>query len=272
MTDEELIDAYEADMKFRNLLKGTLLVRRRYLKKLSREIGFADATEQRIIRWLTARDIQPKTVSMWISTINSFYTFCLKADDGHPAFPTEDGKPFNPVAEMSKPKLHPRYPRPMPKDDQHKAYDNANQQMRCWILLGSLAGLRCMEIAGLTRDDIRNDTNVLHVIGKGSKERFIPMHPDIWAALQELPLPDEGQLWNDDAAAVSRKGNRFLHSHGIKGTMHTLRHAFGTASYQSSQDIILTQNLMGHSSPSTTAGYAAADQSKSAGVVNGLEF
>ena len=51
MTDEELIIAYEADQKFRNLLPGTLAVRRRYLRKLSREVGFADATEQKIIRF-----------------------------------------------------------------------------------------------------------------------------------------------------------------------------------------------------------------------------
>lgn len=271
LTDEELLDGYDADQKFRNLLPETLKVRRRYLRKLSREIGFANVTEQKLIRWLTARDIAPKTVSMWISNINAFYIFCLKADEGRPAFPpNEDGTPFNPVTNISKPKLHPRYPRPMAKEDQQKAIENADAKLRCWILLGKLAGLRCMEIAGLQRSDVREETNVLHVIGKGSKERFIPMHPEVWKSLQELPLPTDGPLWSDNADAVSRKGNRYLHSLGIKSTMHTLRHAFGTAVYQRSQDLRATQELMGHSSPQTTAGYAAADQSKSAGIVNGL--
>ena len=49
MTDDELISAYEADMRFRNLLPGTINVRRRYLTKFSREVGLTTATEQSII-------------------------------------------------------------------------------------------------------------------------------------------------------------------------------------------------------------------------------
>ncbi len=85
-------------------------------------------------------------------------------------------------------------------------------------------------------------------------------------------MPSGGRFWADEtAASVSRKGNRFLHSLGIKATMHQLRHAFGTNVYQSSGgDLILTQGLLGHSSVATTQNYAAADVSKAAGVVGNL--
>ena len=74
-----------------------------------------------------------------------------------------------------------------------------------------------------------------------------------------------------DAAAVSRQINRFLHGPvGTACTAHTLRHAFLTAVYQSCHDLRLTQELMGHSSPQTTAGYAASDISQASGIVSGL--
>ena len=53
MTDEELIIAYEADQKFRNLLPGTLAVRRRYLRKLSREVGLRNSRGTWVRRCLT---------------------------------------------------------------------------------------------------------------------------------------------------------------------------------------------------------------------------
>lgn len=272
MTDDEIIALYVAEMKFRNLLNGTILLRQRYLRKFSREVGFADATEQRIITWL-GRDISAKTRSAWISTISSFYIFCLKGNDGKPIFsPDQDGMPFNPAASVSKPRLHPRHPRPMPSELLTKALDNADAKMKCWLLLGGLAGCRCMEIAGLQREDIRDSTMTLKLLGKGDKERFVPIHPDIFEALQQLPMPSAGPLWNETADSVSRKGNRYLHSLGIQPTMHTLRHFFATAVYRSCKDLRLTQELLGHSSPQTTAIYAAADQSAASGVVGGLSI
>ena len=83
---------------------------------------------------------------------------------------------------------------------------------------------------------------------------------------------DEGPLWNETPASVSRTINTYLHSLQIRSTAHTLRHWFATNTYRDSRDIILTQNLMGHADMATTAIYAAADQSKSAGVVFGLRI
>lgn len=268
MTDQELIDAYDADQAFRNLQKGTRHVRRRYLGKFSREVGFLTATEQKIVTWL-GRPMAPKTRSMWISTLNSFYTW---ANHNHLFADTEVGDGFNPVADVGKPRLHARSPRPMSATDLKRALELADVRMRAWILLGSLAGCRCMEIAGLHREDVRDTDSVLRLIGKGDKERFVPLHPDILEALREVGMVSDGPLWpQESAASVSRKINRFLHHEvGTKSTAHTLRHAFGTAVYRSCHDLRLTQELMGHSSPQTTAGYAAADQSQAAGVVGSL--
>ena len=272
MQDFDLITAYEADMDFRNLLPGTIAVRRRYLRKFAREIGFANASEQRIITWLGSRNITPKTRSMWISTLSSFYKWALKGDDGKPWFPkTVDGRDFNPAAAVAKPRLHPRHPRPMPDEELQRAVKLANPQMKCWLLLEALAGCRCQEVSGVAREDVRDAAAMLHIThGKGDKERWVPLHPDILVALQELPMRSEGPLWDETPASVSRKINTYLHSIGIKGTAHTLRHWFATNAYRASKDLRLTQELLGHSSPATTAIYAAADQSQAAGIVGGL--
>lgn len=270
MNDADLLSGYIADMRFRNLSEGTIRVRLRYLSFFVRDVGFTDATEQKIVLWLS-RPISPKTRAMWISTLNSFYTW---ANHNHLFADTPRGDGWNPVADIGKPRLHARSPRPMEQDDLQRALSLADDRMRAWLLLGSLAGCRCMEIAGLSREDVREAQGVLRLLGKGDKERFVPLHPDVLAALQQFGMPREGRLWGEeDAASVSRKINRFLHKDvGTKSTAHTLRHYFGTVVYRSSQDLRLTQELMGHSSPQTTAGYAAADQTKAAGVVSNLSI
>lgn len=270
MTDEELIKAYDADMAFRNLSESTRSVRRRYLAKYAREVGFQTATEQKVVQWLSRDTLQPKSRAMWISTLNSLYDWI---NHNHLFAGTEVGDPYNPISDIGKPRLHARSPRPMPKNDIQRAIAMADPKMRAWITLGALGGLRCMEIAGLCREDVREESMTMRIIGKGSKERFLPLHPDVLAALNNFGMPPEGRLWPDDAAAVSRKINRFLHgSVGTVCTAHTLRHAFLTAVYQSCHDLRLTQELAGHSSPQTTAGYAAADQSQASGIVSGLSL
>lgn len=270
LIDAEVLSLYEADMHFRNLQPGTINVRHRYLLRLSRDIGFANVTEQNLTVWLS-RPISPKTRSMYISTFHSFFQWALRGNQGKPIYqPDEEGVAHVPTMNIAKPRNHPRHPRPMPIDDIRHALKSADPMIRCWITLGAYEGMRCQEIAFLAREDVNELTNTLEVVkGKGDKQRFVPLHPEVLKTLQEFPWPASGRLWSDEtAASVSRKGNRFLHSLGIKATMHQLRHFFGTMAYQASAgDIILVQGLLGHSSPSTTAGYAAADVTKSAGVV-----
>ena len=274
MTDEEAIRRYVADMKFRALLPGTIAVRERYLRKISREIGFADATEQKIIVWLS-RDLSSKTRNMYLSVFAAFFTWALKGNDGKPVYPpNEDGTPFMPQSGIAKPRMHPRNPRPMPDDDLKMALACADERMSCFLLLGALAGMRCQEIAGLEAEDINEENNTIHVVhGKGDRERWVPLHPDVLVALKKLPMPKDGPLWDETPASMSRKINRFLHARGVKSTAHTLRHWYATQSYRASAgDIRLVQILLGHSSPATTAIYAAPDQSKASGVINMLSI
>lgn len=161
----------------------------------------------------------------------------------------------------------------MPRDDIRKAIAAADPRIRCWIALGAYEGMRCQEIAYLARGDVNEATQTLEIThGKGDRQRYVPLHPEVLNALRDLPWPAEGRCWPDEtASSVSRKGNRFLHSLGIKSTMHQLRHFAASSWYQSSAgDIVLVSGLLGHSSIATTQTYAAADVTKASGVVIGL--
>lgn len=272
--DETAMKLYDDDMVFRNLLPGTRAVRARYIGKLSREIGLANVTEQNLTAWLSRPTLGPKSRGVLISTYHSFYRFALRGDNGKPIYPPDaEGKQFLPTENIAKPRNHPRHPRPMPNDDIRNALTQASPKVRCWIACGAYEGMRCQEIAFLAREDVSELAGTLEIThGKGSRQRYVPLHPEVLRVLKELPMPISGRLWpNETAASVSRKGNRYLHRIGIKATMHQLRHAFGTSVYQASGgDIVLTQGLLGHASIATTQTYAAADVSKASGVVSGL--
>lgn len=274
ITDHEAMRLYDDDMAFRNLSSGSRSVRARYLSKLSREIGFANVTEQNLTEWLSRPSLGPKSRGMLISTYHAFFSWSLRGNAGKPIYPPDaEGAPFLPTATISKPRNHPRHPRPMPLEDIRKALAQAPPNIRCWIACGAFEGMRCQEIAFLAAEDISEDNGTLEIThGKGQKMRYVPLHPEVLKAIQELPMPEQGRLWPDEtAASISRKGNRFLHGAGVVHTMHQLRHSFASRIYQSSGgDIVLVSGLLGHSSIATTQIYAQADVSKASGVVTGL--
>ena len=80
----------------------------------------------------------------------------------------------------------------------------------------------------------------------------------------------DGQPGHLRAHNVSHLANGHLHDLGIAHTLHCLRHRFATVVYRRSRDIVLTAELLGHSSMNTTRGYAAFDRSRTVDVVGGI--
>ena len=84
------------------------------------------------------------------------------------------------------------------------------------------------------------------------------------AVLIDQILPDTGGyvVTGTDtpvsAAQLQRRVNRAIRAAGVDGTFHTLRHRYGTLAYQATRDLVAVGRQMGHSSPVTTAIYAAA--------------
>lgn len=188
----------------------------------------------------------------------------------------------DPTLCIDRPKAVVHMPRPIAEKDLALALERATGRMRCWLLLGAYAGLRCQEIAGLDRRDVmeHEDPPLLLVRnGKGRKQRIVPLHPEILKAMEWRGLPNSGPLWPVGSArrprpispmTVSVNGNAWLRKQGIDATMHQLRHFFGTRVYRASLDLRMTQELLGHSSPNTTTIYAAWNPGGAAGLVQGL--
>lgn len=221
----------------------------------SRRTPLDRATERDVHEWIASRGrngqpLSPRSRYSSISILHNFYAWAELND---------------PTQRMRRPKLPRLLPRPIRRDDLEHALAQASPTMRAWLALMGFGGLRCMEVAGLLAQDVTVDS--IRVTGKGGHERVVPTHPRIAAALAALDLPQRGRLWRRSPQYVSTAVSAHLRACGLSDTAHALRHYYGTAVYRVSRDLRLTQTLMGHASPVTTAGYAAAAMEHAAEIV-----
>lgn len=219
-------------------------------QRVDRPLG--EVTAKHIEALIDAKRLGPKARYGWISTISVFYRWAMVA---HPKQITAD-----PTLTIARPKLRQGLPRPIPDADIALALETAGEPVSSWITLGAWAGLRCMEMAGLRHEDVLIDDELLLIRGKGRTERLVPIHERVADV-----LPRGGQLGpmftHPDgrpftAAQVSHKINDHFRSLGMGWTAHQLRHRFATRVHDASGDLLVTQALLGHASPTTTAIYA----------------
>ncbi len=144
------------------------------------------------------------------------------------------------------------------------------------LLYGS--GLRVSESAGLTVDSVDLDRGRVRAMGKGSKEREVPMSEPSVEALHEWMRAGRPCLASDASPALflNRKGRpigqrdiralvegysrRLLP--GRRVTPHTLRHSFATHLLEGGADIRVVQELLGHASVATTQRYTHVSRAR----------
>lgn len=151
-------------------------------------------------------------------------------------------------------------PRPAPEHVVRGALADADARLVLMVLLAAYGGLRAHEIAQVHRRDLSGD--VLHVLGKGRKERIVPTSGDLLTRLQQLEgwaFPNRQHGGHITAGHVSR-----LLSRGLPDgwTAHTLRHRMATTAYAGTGDLLAVQKLLGHSRPETTQRYVALDDER----------
>lgn len=256
-----LLQLFEQDQRRRALSENTIAMRDRQLKLYEREVGpMVGATKAAIANFLDSRKkrdggpISAKTRSCYLTTFSSFFTWGVEA---------ELISVINPVTKSMRPKVHLGLPNPIPEADYARAIAAAKSpMMTCWLMLERYAGLRCQEVAFLSREDILLEDGSIRVThGKGGKERIVPLSLKIVTALMEYEMPTHGRLWPDATpSSVSQRINRHLHALGITHTAHKLRHRFATSVLKTSEkDLLTVKNLLGHSSVATTQIYAQVD-------------
>lgn len=170
----------------------------------------------------------------------------------------------NPAILLASPRRRRGVPRPIGEDRLAAAIRHAPARILPWLLLAGWSGLRAAEIAGLVADDFFADSSGsiwARLLGKGGYERHAPVPRWAWPTIAEA-VAESGPAWGTVRGGrpltphhVSNYANRYLRSVGIPDKLHALRHRVATMTYQATRDLRLVQELLGHTSPGTTAIY-----------------
>ncbi len=148
---------------------------------------------------------------------------------------------------------------------------------RTLLELGYGAGLRVSELCGLPKEDVLSSEGLVRVLGKGGKERVVPIGRQVIGAVSVYlhtlrPTLDHGKtqgrlLVNARGTPLSRVGawgivKRHAERAGIQKrvTPHTLRHSFATHLLEGGADLRAVQEMLGHADLSTTQIYTHVDR------------
>lgn len=160
-------------------------------------------------------------------------------------------------------------PRPL-TDEQVETLLAQTGRERDWTVLGCYAGLRASDVAGLYGEDLLTTRSgfALQLHGKGNVEATVPAHDLVLDVMRRHPA--RGPLWRMRPDSVSHRWAVWAADLGVDATFHQCRHWFGTNVYRNSGDILVTRDLLRHSSVATTQIYAAVEPEKSYLAVAGL--
>jgi site-specific recombinase XerD len=134
---------------------------------------------------------------------------------------------------------------------------------RALVELVYSAGLRSAEAVGLDLGDVDFEQELVRVLGKGGKERVVPLGEEAawWVAHYLAKARPQLAAGAEDALFLSVRGRRLDTStlRRISPHPHRLRHAFATHLLEGGADLRTIQELLGHSSLSTTQIYSHVD-------------
>ena len=147
--------------------------------------------------------------------------------------------------------------------DRHEGVDKLALRNRALLELVYSAGLRSREAVDLDLGDVDFEQEAVHVRGKGGKERVVPLGEEAAYRLRLYLDQSRPELVHgaEDALFVSARGRR-LDTSTIRRLFphpHRLRHAFATHLLEGGADLRVIQELLGHSSLSTTQTYSHVD-------------
>lgn len=256
--DLQQIDAYLHHLKLIGRSPKTITTYRCALRSAAAALPAGLCAEaDEIIEWIAGHR-SASTRATYAGALGGFYRWAIRKGRI-----TRD-----PMLELDRPRRPRRLPRPVTHDQLRVILSQAREPVRLWSKVAAYAGARCVEISRLDRDDITETVTYLH--GKGDKQRVVPTHPELWAAVRELPPgPVAG---GRDAHAVSDRCADEYARLGLRGvTAHRLRHWFGTYALEATGgNLRAVQELLGHASVAQTQLYTAVSDTVIRSGVAGL--
>lgn len=273
MRDGHVVD-YLAWMRHKGFSEETIVGRMRFFARFYRQTGIHvdDATAEMIGAWRAGLKVSDRGVVRYVSHLRAYYKWA-----------EEDGRrDDNPAARIPVPRNSRLLPRPISDKDLATVIENAPPRIRIMLVLAAWCGMRAKEIALLRRENILDTARRPFILiaadaTKGHHERAIPLSEFVIAEIRAARLPKTGYVFlRADKTGpyrpsrVSQLVGEYFRTCGVLATLHMLRHWFGTETMRASHDLRLVQELLGHQSPTTTAGYAAVDSASAAAAVQAL--
>ena len=263
--NQRLLDAFcDALWLEDGLARNTIASYRADLEQLARFLNkdLLKAAEADLFGFLGSRKGRSSSAARRVSTLKRFYRYCLR----------ERRVAADPTLKLDPPKRVPRFPKSISEADVEAllaAPDTATPLgLRDRAMLETLyaTGLRVSELVGLKTFAVNLDAGVVRVMGKGSKERLVPLGEE---AAEWISRYLESRKRKSNALFITARGGGMTRQAfwylirryalravpGKKLSPHVLRHAFATHLINHGADLRVVQLLLGHADISTTQIY-----------------
>lgn len=236
------------------------------------------------LAFLNDREYSKATIARKLATLRSFYKFLVKRND----------ITANPVVAVRTPKQEKKLPRFLEYEEVKRLLETP--PMDNWLgardkaILETLysTGIRVSELVALNMDDVDFLGEVVHIRGKGKKERIAPISSSALQVIQHYMEYRNKRAQNNNnfdpkvlfvnkhgrrlsTRSVRRKMDKYLKMAGLDPAIspHTLRHSFATHMLNKGADLRSVQELLGHQSLSTTQVYTHLSTSKIKEIYDG---
>ena len=232
--------------------------------------NFAMFNEEICSGWIAdlfQQDISARSIQRHISSVKGFFAYAQKNS-------LIDGSPFELISSPKSPSYLPSVLSPEDVEQLLNFKPKNIQEIRDMAIVELIysSGLRVSEAVNVDLDDFEESGNFLRVLGKGSKTRLVPVGRFAQSAIDKWLEGRKKISTIDKALFVNLRGGR-ISSRSIQERIknlalmqglppvnpHMLRHSFATHLLESSGDLRSIQELLGHSSLSTTQIYTRLD-------------